>query len=116
MLALGLSANVAIFGFVDSALVRPLPYEDPARLVTAFATRPEKAQVQVRGNVSYQDFLDWREQSRSLRSMGAYDVRPGFTLTTPEGPQRVPGLSVTAGFFRTLAARGERVSHAVTKP
>jgi macrolide transport system ATP-binding/permease protein len=102
MLALGLSANVAIFGFVDAALVRSLPYEDPARLVTAFATRPEKAQVQVRGNVSYQDFLDWREQSRSFSSIGAYDVRPGFTLTTPEGPQRVPGLSVTAGFFRTL--------------
>jgi len=102
MLALGLSANVAIFGFVDAALVRPLPYEDPARLVTAFATRPEKAPVQVRGNVSYQDLLDWREQSRSFSSIGAYDVRPGFTLMTPEGPLRVPGLSVTAGFFRTL--------------
>jgi predicted permease len=102
MLALGLSANVAIFGFVDAALVRPLPYADPSRLVTVFATRPDKAQAQVRGAVSYQDFLDWREQGRGFRSIAAYDVRAGFTLTTPEGPQRVSGLSVTAGFFRTL--------------
>jgi predicted permease len=102
MVALGLGANVAIFAFVDAVLVRPLPYADPSRLVTAFAARPERAPRQVRGNVSYQDFLDWREQARAFRSMAAYDVRPGFTLATPDGPLRVPGLSVTAGFFRTL--------------
>lgn len=102
MLALGLSANVAIFGFVDAALVRPLPYADATRLVTVFATRPDKVQAQTRGFISYQDFLDWRERNRAFRSIGAYDVRSGFILTTPEGPQSVPGLSVTAGFFRTL--------------
>jgi macrolide transport system ATP-binding/permease protein len=102
MLALGLSANVAIFGFVDAALGRPLPYADAARLGMVFATRPDKVQAQTRGFISYQDFLDWRERNRAFRSIGAYDVRSGFILTTPEGPQSVPGLSVTAGFFRTL--------------
>jgi macrolide transport system ATP-binding/permease protein len=59
VVALGLSASVAIFGFVDAALIRPLPYRDPSRLVTAFATRPDLARSQGRGYVSYLDFLDW---------------------------------------------------------
>ena len=33
MLALGIGASVAIFAFVDSALIKPLPYENPTRLV-----------------------------------------------------------------------------------
>ena len=33
VLALGIGASVAIFGFVDAALIKPLPYSDPTRLV-----------------------------------------------------------------------------------
>jgi macrolide transport system ATP-binding/permease protein len=102
MLALGLCANVAIFGFVDAALVRPLPYQDPLRLVTAFATRPDLAPGQRRGYMSYLNFLDWRARSRAFSSIAAYDVRAGFTLMTSAGAQRVSGLRVTSGFFRTL--------------
>ena len=102
VLTLGIAATVTILGFVDAALVRPLPYEAPSRLVHVFGTRPETVQSQGRGGVSYQDFRDWRERSRAFRSMAAYDVRAGFNLTTPEGPERVRGLRVTSGFFRTL--------------
>jgi len=66
MLALGLCATVAIFGFVDAALIRPLPYQDPLRLVTAFGTRPDLAHSQRRGYVSYLNFLDWRTRSRAF--------------------------------------------------
>jgi macrolide transport system ATP-binding/permease protein len=102
MLALGLCATVAIFGFVDAALIRPLPYQDPLRLVTAFGTRPDLAHSQRRGYVSYLNFLDWRTRSRAFGSIAAYDVRAGFTLTTAAGAQGVSGLRVTSGFFRTL--------------
>jgi predicted permease len=102
VLALGIGATLSIFGFVDAALINPLPYRDSTRLVTAFGTRPELAQGQSRGAVSYLDFLDWRGRNRAFSSLAAYDVRAGFTLTTPTGPQRVAGLRVTSGFFRTL--------------
>src|ERR1700733_3701013 len=36
MLALGMCASVAIFAFVDAALIKPLPYKDPGRLAGVF--------------------------------------------------------------------------------
>jgi predicted permease len=102
VLSLGIAGSLAIFGFVDSALIKPLPYRDPSRLVTVFSARPDLAQGQSRGGVSYLDFIDWRSRNRAFDAIAAYDVRGGFTLTTPSGPQPVSGLRVTSGFFRTL--------------
>jgi len=102
VLALGIAASVAIFAFVDAALVKPLPYEQSSRLVTVFGTRPQDADARIRGSVSYLDFLDWRARNRAYSAIAAYDVRAGFTLSTPAGPQRVSGVRITAGFFHTL--------------
>src|SRR2546428_5103010 len=38
MLALGLAASVAIFGFAEATLIKPLPYKDQSRLVAVFGT------------------------------------------------------------------------------
>jgi predicted permease len=100
--ALGIAASVALFGFVDAALIKPLPYAEPSRLVTVFGVRPDLAAGQHRGGVSYLDFLDWRERNRAFSSLAAYDVRAGFTLQGKTGPERVSGIRVTSAFFRTL--------------
>lgn len=106
VLALGVAASVSIFGFVDAALIRPLPYEEPSRLVTVFGRRPDAAASQKRGGTSYLDFLDWRERGvRAFRTLAAYDVRAGFTLVTTERPEPVSGLRVSSGFFDTLGVR-----------
>src|SRR5688572_315765 len=100
--ALGIAASVALFGFVDAAMIKPLPYGEPSRLFTMFGTTPDIAAGRSRGHVSYLDFQDWRERTRSLSPIAAYDVRAGFTVTTAAGPERVAGLRITGGFFRTL--------------
>jgi macrolide transport system ATP-binding/permease protein len=73
--ALGLAANVAIFGFVDASVIKPLPYADPSRLVTAFSTRPDRGQGEAKLLVSYLNFVEWRgriaHSARSPRSMSA---------------------------------------------
>ena len=56
ILTIGIGASTAIFGFVDAALIRPLPYQDPSRLVDV----AESAAMWPRSNLSYYDFLDWK--------------------------------------------------------
>src|SRR5215470_5168855 len=41
MVALGIGASVAIFAFVDAALIKPLPYQNPARLLFVTETTPD---------------------------------------------------------------------------
>ncbi|WP_031500002.1 ABC transporter permease [Bryobacter aggregatus] len=97
MLGLGICASVAIFAFVDAALIRPLPYRDPARLVGVFESIP----MFEYSNLSYQDFLDWQKRNTVFASFAAYQPG-GVILSTPTGVQMARGLRVTDAFFRTL--------------
>ncbi|MFI5184777.1 MAG: permease prefix domain 1-containing protein, partial [Vicinamibacteria bacterium] len=97
VLALGMSASVAIFAFVDAALVKPLPFRDPERLLGVYEVAPHCP----RCNLSYLDFLDWRSSNATFSSLEAYQ-RTGFILTTPSGVEPTHGARVSAGLFRTL--------------
>jgi len=100
ILALGIGASVAIFGFVDSALLEPLPYTNPTRLMDV----GESAALHPRSNLSYLDFRDWQRLNRSFASLDAY-VGDGFLMHTSSGIVPIPGAGVTAGFFQTLGVR-----------
>ncbi|HUL14642.1 MAG TPA: ABC transporter permease [Terriglobales bacterium] len=95
-LALGIGANTAIFSVVDAVLLRPLPYKDPSRLVLV-----EERSKYPTITVSYENYLDWRDQSHSFESMEAM-YATNMTLTGKELPERVVARMVTAGFFPLL--------------
>ncbi|HTT17573.1 MAG TPA: ABC transporter permease [Candidatus Sulfotelmatobacter sp.] len=97
ILTIGIGASTAIFGFVDAALIRPLPYAEPARLVDV----AETAAVFPRSNISYFDFLDWKRLNEVFSSLDAYN-QFGYLLRTPSGTEPVPAVQVSSGFFRTL--------------
>src|SRR5277367_2004042 len=97
MLALGIGASVAIFAFVDAALIKPLPYADPNRLVAPTETIAAFG----RANLSYQDYLDWKRMNKVFASMDVY-TGTGYLLRTPTGTEPVPAARVSDGFFRTL--------------
>src|SRR5512135_1647183 len=85
-LALGIGANTAIFSVVNAVLLRPLPYRDPSRLVLL----QERAPSFPRLSVSYQNFVDWRDQSRSFA--GVAGIRnAAMTLTGTGEPERLVG-------------------------
>ncbi len=67
-LALGIGASVAIFGFVDAALLQPLPYANPARIMSVNESSIESP----RWPLSYPDFLDWRQLNKSFSSLDIY--------------------------------------------
>ena len=97
VLALGMCASVAIFAFVDAALIKPLPYRDPACLVGVYETNG----LFQRSNLSYLDYLDWKKRNTVFGSLDIYQNN-GFTLTTPAGGEAVRAARISAGFFRTL--------------
>ena len=101
VLALGISATVAIFGFVEAALIKPLPYRDPSRLVTVFESSPGAP----RSWLSYADWADWKNLNKVFASIDAYALNGGFTLTTATGAEQVAGTRVSAGFFRALGVQ-----------
>jgi macrolide transport system ATP-binding/permease protein len=98
-LALGICTSLTIFAFVDAALLKPLPYPDPSRLVGVY----ERVEVFPRSNLSYFDYLDWKRMNSVFASLSAYQGS-GMTLTTPSGAERAPAARVSDDFFRTLGA------------
>ena len=97
VLALGISASVAIFAFVDAVLIRPLPYANPSRLVGLYESTP----LGPRFHLSYLDYLDWQGMNRVFTSLEGFDNNPA-ALQTLDGVERVDSALVGAGFFRML--------------
>src|SRR5689334_17665000 len=75
-LALGIGANTAIFTVINTVLLRPLPYEQPDRLVVLMETVSERPV-----GVSYPNFVDWRTQTTALENLAAVRTRESFNLT-----------------------------------
>jgi macrolide transport system ATP-binding/permease protein len=97
MLTLGFAASVALFAFADAALLKPLPYAQPDRLVAVY----ESAAVFAHSNLSYPDYLDWKRMNNVFQSLDAWQGN-GWLLKIADGVEPVRGIRVTDGFFRTL--------------
>ena len=100
VLALGLGAALAVFEVADAVLLRPLPFAEPERVVTAWQTS-DGTRITVDGA----DFLDWKAQSSQVfERMAAVSAR-GFTVTGGDKPDRIEGAIVSADFFPLLGAQ-----------
>lgn len=101
LLTLGvcIGANVAIYGVIQSILLRPLPFQEPDRLVTMYNRYPGLGAERL-GN-SIPDFFLRRERLSSLEGVALY-VGSGENVSEGDRVQRVPGLRVTPSFFPTL--------------
>jgi putative ABC transport system permease protein len=96
-LALGTGANSAIFSVVNAVVLRPLPYENPDRLVLIWG----KNSTTARDPLSVPDFLDYRNQNQVFSQMAgfAYD---DFNLSAGDDPEHVQGTMVSANYFSVL--------------
>src|SRR5437899_2191050 len=105
-IGLAIGANSAIFSFVDGLLFRPLPVRDPARVVSLRSIAPSSSAsslAETNTEISYPDFVDFRETSRSFDGLIAYDLRGvGFARGDRNQPQVKLGYLVSGDFFRTL--------------
>ena len=100
ILALGMGVSVAIFGFVDAALIQPLPYFAPNRLMDV----GEQSAMISRSDLSRADYDDWKRLNHSFSSLQAY-TGTGFLLRSSSGSEPVPAVRVSDGFFQTLGVQ-----------
>lgn len=98
ILALGLGAALAVIEVADAVLLRPLPFADADRVMTAWQVNGG-----TRITVDGADFLDWRAQA-GFEQMAAVSAR-GFTASFGDQPERVEGAIVSADFFPLLGAQ-----------
>jgi macrolide transport system ATP-binding/permease protein len=100
ILALGIGASVAIFAFVDAALIKPLPYDKPGQLVSL----DESSASFPRSNLSRDDFDDWKRMNHAFSSVAVYGMA-GFLMKTAAGIEPVPVARVSDAFFTTLGVK-----------
>ena len=85
-LALGIGANAAIFTVVNGVLLRPLPYDEPDRLVMLWESDPRR-NIE-RQLVAPPNLVEWREQSRSFENIAYWSGSGEFNLVMADGIEK----------------------------
>ena len=98
-LTLGIGANTAIFSVVNSVLLRPLPFNDPSRLMQLWEAKASKGRNEI--PASYPNFADWRDQNHVFEHLVAY-ADWSFNLTGTGEPERIRSAIVSPTFFSAL--------------
>jgi hypothetical protein len=96
-LALGIGANAAIFSVVDAALLKPLPYADPDRLVSVW---PDGAMMPG-------IFVQIRDEAKMLAPIAGYSSGIAVSMTGASEPARLVQSDVTSRFFDVLGVKAE---------
>lgn len=99
-LALGIGANTSIFTVVNAALLRPLPVNEPDRLVFAF----NGTQANPYSTSGYLDYLEYRDKNEVFSDLVTYS---SITVSARADDQSdlISGLIVSGNFFDVLGLR-----------
>jgi putative ABC transport system permease protein len=100
-LALGIGANTAMFSVINGVLIRPLPYQQPERLVTIWEESPERGMYQL--PVSFANMSDWVTQNHVFDQISAYTFT-NLNLTGAGEPVRLSGVRASANLFPLVGA------------
>jgi putative ABC transport system permease protein len=102
-LALGIGANSAIFALVDAALLRPLPYGEPERLVTIWET----TNTTPKGFASPPNMRDWLSRGRTFDAIAGYTPSMGSMVMSGRDGNAltVSRQWVTSSIFDVLGVR-----------
>ncbi len=100
-LALGLGVNTTIFTLVNAVLIKPLPFQNGERLLTARYDDPSKGQ-QNRISMSYVEFLEFKAQDKTFESLETVENGQASLGDSGQPPERVNIGRVTPGLFGIL--------------
>ena len=101
-LALGIGATSAVFSVVRGVMLKPLPYRDPARIVSIWEANVSRNQM--RGIVAAANFVEWRERNRSFEYLGMTGPAR-LNLMLNGQPYEIAGQMASADVFNALGAQ-----------
>ena len=96
LLGLGVAATTTLFAFVDAVLLRPLPYDQPDRLVTIWESNVRQNRLREGGSPG--NILDWVARNDAFDAITAM-LTVSATLRGTDGGTPISGVHVTRGFF-----------------
>ena len=112
-LALGIGANTAIFSVVDTVLLRPLPFHDPARLAALWDTYQNQPKL----GVSPLEYQQWSQQTDLFEGTAFYryvGIGRDMNLSGGSEPVRVHTTWASASLFPVLES-GPRLADSLER-
>ena len=98
-LALCIGATTAIFSSVYSLMLKPLPYQEPERIVELYSSAVKAGLNHMPANVPF--YLDYSQNATSYESLGLWTF--SFSLVgEKDSVVRTPGVRMTAELFSIL--------------
>src|SRR5881296_3437446 len=94
-LALGIGANTAIFSVVNGVLLRPLPIQEPDRVVQVWETWRGEGTAPV----AWPKFIEWKQQSQCFEAIAGCNWGESFVFATGDKPELIAGRAVSSDFF-----------------
>src|SRR5215470_9895904 len=99
-LALGIGANAVVFALVNAVVLRPLPYPDSDRIISA----SQRIEGRDGGVMQDHSYAEWTESTQTLESHAAY-TEISAVLRTPEWSSKLTGLTTTYRYFSIFGVR-----------
>lgn len=101
-LAVGIGANTALFSVINGVLLKPLPFDDPDRLVGVWHTAPGLGIKLL--NASPSTYFTYREENRVFEDVGLWNDA-SVTVTGTAEPEQVDAVLFTDGMLPILRVR-----------
>ena len=95
-LALGIGANTTIFSLANAFLLRPLPVEEPSRVVRIYSNRFS--------NTSYPNYVDYRDRNQTLAGLAAFQMT-SLSLRNDGEAEHIFGQIASGNYFTVLGVR-----------
>lgn len=102
-LALGIAANSTIFSVLNAVLYRPLPYNQPEKLVVIWET--EQTHPDSRQAPPIAEMVDWKKQNHVFEDIGLISFIDRSSISGLGEPDQVRVQYLTPNFFSLLGAK-----------
>ena len=106
VMALGIGANVALFTIVRGVLLKPLPFQDPDRLVMLYESHFHENDVTFFNPVAAGIYDEWKKQNRSYTNLAlAQSIRVGLSGSGGQLPEKLNSALFSWDMLRTLGVQ-----------